>query len=157
MDDEHFPQWRKDTKTFLAFFYAPWCGHCKAAKPGFAAASSKTPVPMVAMDCTSDGSTTCQEFGVNGYPTLKWFNDERYDDGEPDDYAGARDEEAFLKFINEATEEGYVRPEKTKKTEDAGAPEGRKNAEKVESGGKSGERKKKKSAAKNPPRTSERW
>lgn len=58
MTDEHFAEYRKG-KQFLGAFIAPWCGHCKAAKPELGAASTKTNTLIVAMDCTSDGKNTC--------------------------------------------------------------------------------------------------
>jgi len=104
MDDGHFADFRKETPKFLSFFYAPWCGHCKAAKPEYAAASESDEIgdiSMVAMDCTSDGSDTCSKFGVKGYPTIKFFDG----DDEPTDYSGARNQDGFVEFLAAQNEE----------------------------------------------------
>lgn len=45
------------------------------------------------VDCTAAGTPLCQQYGVNGYPTLKW--------GDPDmlqEYQGSRDLEALQAF-----------------------------------------------------------
>jgi len=99
MDDNHFSKYRDENPRFLAFFYAPWCGHCKAAKPhyGKASQSDDVKVPMLAMDCTGDGASTCGDFGVKSYPTLKWFDGP----GTPTDFGGARTEEGFVEFMTE--------------------------------------------------------
>ncbi len=40
----------------LVMFYAPWCGHCKRAKPEFSQAATvlkgDTEVALAAVDCT---------------------------------------------------------------------------------------------------------
>lgn len=48
----------------LVMFYAPWCGHCKKAKPEFQAAADawkdKKNIIYAAVDCTSNrGKNTC--------------------------------------------------------------------------------------------------
>jgi protein disulfide-isomerase-like protein len=109
MDDDHWNQWKEGDEAkngFLAFFYAPWCGHCKAAKPHYADASEQTETPMLAMDCTSFGSDTCNQFGVKSYPTIKWFNS----DGTDEAYSGARDTSGFADFCNERGDPNYVKP-----------------------------------------------
>jgi thiol-disulfide isomerase/thioredoxin len=63
-------------------------------KPEFAKASIVTDVPLVAMDCTSDGQSTCSKFEVTGYPTIKYF-----DHGQASDFSGARTKDGVLKFL----------------------------------------------------------
>jgi len=99
MDDDHFDEFKETEDMFFAFFYAPWCGHCKAAKPHFGKASKKALVPFVAMDCTGSGKGTCGKMEVKSYPTLKWFADDDFED-----YQGGREEADFVKFAQEKAE-----------------------------------------------------
>lgn len=58
-------------------FYAPWCGHCKKAKPEFDTAAEyfkEDPrVELAAVDCTRH-SSLCAAYSVKGYPTIKYFS-----------------------------------------------------------------------------------
>eukprot|EP00775_Hariotina_reticulata_P009043 gene9043-9214_t len=70
-------------------FYAPWCGHCKALKPAWieSATQMKGRVKFGAVDCTGHAST-CGQYGVQGYPTIKIFGSNKND---PSAYNGGRD------------------------------------------------------------------
>jgi len=86
-------------------FFAPWCGHCKSIKPAwdelgeeFAASSS---VLIGDVDCTEE-KDLCSRFGVQGYPTLKYWADDSPKDGSP--YSGGRTKDALLTFIKDTLE-----------------------------------------------------
>lgn len=91
-------------KPALVEFFAPWCGHCKNLAPvweelaeKFAFASDKVSIAKVDAD---EHKTLGRRFGVQGFPTLKWF------DGKsdvPTDYNGGRDLESLSTFITEKT------------------------------------------------------
>jgi protein disulfide-isomerase A6 len=94
----------KSSKPTLVEFFAPWCGHCKNLAPvyeelaaGYAYASNKVQIAKVDADAHKDLG---KRFGVQGFPTLKWF------DGvsdKPEDYKGGRDLESLSKWIQEKT------------------------------------------------------
>jgi len=79
---------------FMVIFYAPWCGHCKSAMPGWDAAAGEAQdgIKFGKIDCTAHQSI-CGNYGVQGYPTIKAFVN-----GKAEDYSGARDKSSFLSF-----------------------------------------------------------
>ncbi|EGD79294.1 hypothetical protein PTSG_09710 [Salpingoeca rosetta] len=89
----------------LVFFFAPWCGHCKKAKPEVAAAAdrlaSKNTLSMAAVDCTVE-TPLCSRFSIRGYPTIKHF---KRGDTDGTDYRGGRSAESFVNFLQNANKE----------------------------------------------------
>ena len=79
----------------LVEFYAPWCGHCKQLAPEYekAAQELKGKVPIAKVDCTAHNDV-CTAHNVQGYPTIKYF-----EDGVPTDYNGERVSAAIVAFL----------------------------------------------------------
>jgi len=64
----------------------------------FAASSS---VLIADVDCTAEGQPLCDKYGVQGYPTIKYFKD---GDTEGEDYRGGRDFDSLKGFVEENLE-----------------------------------------------------
>ncbi|EXJ84477.1 protein disulfide-isomerase A6 [Capronia epimyces CBS 606.96] len=95
----------ESNKPALVEFFAPWCGHCKNLAPtyeelasAFAASGNKVTVANVDADKHKELG---KRFGVQGFPTLKWFDGKP--GSEPEDYNGGRDLESLTKFIIDKT------------------------------------------------------
>lgn len=91
-------------KPALVEFFAPWCGHCKTLAPvyeelgqSFAFASDKVTVGKVDAD---EHRELGRRFGIQGFPTLKWFDGKS---DKPEDYKGGRDLESLGAWITDKT------------------------------------------------------
>lgn len=86
-------------KSAFVKFFAPWCGHCKAMKPAWdelaAEYEGHASILIADVDCTGKGEKLCGQFGVEGFPTIKYFNPP---DDEGEAYEGGRDLEALMEF-----------------------------------------------------------
>lgn len=76
---------------WLVEFFAPWCGHCKNLAPEWAKAATelKGKVKLGAVDATVH-QNLASRYGVNGYPTIKYFPAGRKDSSSAEDYDGGR-------------------------------------------------------------------
>jgi len=91
------------TKNLFVKFYAPWCGHCKSLAPDWDSLahqySTSSSVLIGSVDCTAVKSKElCEDFKVQGYPTLKYFKD---GDKSGEDYEGSRDLPELAKFVED--------------------------------------------------------
>lgn len=76
---------------WLVEFFAPWCGHCKNLAPHWekAAAELKGKVKLGALDATVHTSKASQ-YGIQGYPSIKFFPGGKKDSHSVQDYDGGR-------------------------------------------------------------------
>jgi len=85
-------------------FYAPWCGHCQRLAPEWAALATtlKGEVKVAKIDATQNKELAAR-FGVNGYPTIKFFPAGNKDDSSAMDYNGPRSEAGMADWAREQT------------------------------------------------------
>ena len=90
LTDDNFDKLVLGSKdSWLVEFYAPWCGHCKNLAPNWAQAATelKGKVKLGALDATVH-SIKAKEYGIQGYPTIKYFPSGKKDKHSAQDYDG---------------------------------------------------------------------
>ncbi|CAF2416279.1 unnamed protein product [Rotaria sp. Silwood2] len=91
LTDSNFQSTVLDSEdAWLVEFMAPWCGHCKSLAPEWARAATelKGKVKLGVVDATVH-TQLAQRYGVQGFPTIKFFPAGRKD-GQAEDYNGGR-------------------------------------------------------------------
>jgi len=83
-------------------YYAPWCGHCKTAKPEWEKLEQAlhgnvikiTKISITKIDCEANPNIA-KEQGIDGFPTFKFEKDGKYYD-----YNGGRTFDEWKQFID---------------------------------------------------------
>jgi len=95
---------------WIVEFFAPWCGHCKNLAPEWAKAAKelKGKVKLGAVDATVHQSKASQ-YGVRGYPTIKFFPAGKKKDAE--EYDGGRTADAIIEWASGKAVDNLPPPE----------------------------------------------
>lgn len=76
LTEGNFSDFLEKNRYVMVEFYAPWCGHCQALAPEYAAAATelKGEAVLAKVDATEENDLA-QQYDVQGFPTVLFFVD----------------------------------------------------------------------------------
>ncbi|XP_073414637.1 protein disulfide-isomerase A2 [Dendrobates tinctorius] len=110
LNQKNFDNALRTYKYLLVEFYAPWCGHCQELAPKYSKAAEtlkeRTSEARLAKVDATEEKDLGDEFGVSGYPTLKFFQNGNRTGHI--DYGGRRDTEGLVRWMMRRMEPAAV-------------------------------------------------
>ncbi|KAK9168841.1 hypothetical protein Syun_000981 [Stephania yunnanensis] len=102
LKEGNFSDFVERNQFVMVEFYAPWCGHCQALAPEYAAAATelKGVAALAKIDATEENDLA-QKFDVQGFPTVYFFID-----GVHKAYNGLRTKEGIVTWVKKKTGPG---------------------------------------------------
>ncbi|KAI4385497.1 hypothetical protein MLD38_003516 [Melastoma candidum] len=104
LKEGNFSDFIDKNRFVMVEFYAPWCGHCQALAPEYAAAATDLKeageVFLAKVDATEE-EDLAQKYEVQGFPTIYFFVD-----GVHKPYNGQRTKDALVTWIKKKTGPG---------------------------------------------------
>ncbi|CAH1102178.1 unnamed protein product [Psylliodes chrysocephalus] len=94
---DNFSELKKNGGHWLIKFYAPWCGHCQRLEPVWAQVGEAlihTNVKVGRIDC-SHFPKIASEFGIRGYPTIKFITTDS-----EHTFTGDRNKDDIIQFVS---------------------------------------------------------
>ncbi|KAM7504436.1 hypothetical protein LguiB_003340 [Lonicera macranthoides] len=113
LKESNFTEFLEKNQYVMVQFYAPWCGHCKALAPEYAAAATelKGEAVLAKVDATEE-SELAQKYEVEGFPTLYFFVN-----GVHKPYPDQRTKDSIVSWVKKKTGPGLYNLTSTKEAE----------------------------------------